>query len=97
MSNEEYFYTFCDACNEVPMCGIKFLSEGDLVIKVKSWLDFPMSPPCLKAYILPQIRHHPKRLLYPIMRTRNKDSPDPDGLGFHGMKPTILLSLNLRI
>lgn len=77
MIGEEYFYTFCDACNEVPMCGVRFLVKDDFAVKIEGWPDFPVSPICLKAYILPEIRHHLKRLLHPIKRTRDKDSPDP--------------------
>jgi len=46
---------------------------------------------------LPQIRHHQKRLLYLIARTRNKKLPDPDGLGVYVIRLTILLSLNLKL
>jgi len=34
---EEIGYTFCDGCNEVPFCGIKFFKRGDVVTKVESW------------------------------------------------------------
>lgn len=30
-------YTFCDACNEVPFCGIKFYKKGDVVSRIESW------------------------------------------------------------
>lgn len=77
IDGEQYYYTFCDACNEVPMCGVRFSVKDDLVVRVEDWPNFPASPLCPKAFALPQIRHHPKRLLHPIKRTKDKSSSDP--------------------
>lgn len=75
--NEKDYYTFCDACNQVPMCGLKFQAKNGSVVKVENWPNFPNSPLCLKAYALPERQNHPKRLLYPIKRTKTKGSEDP--------------------
>ncbi|MEM0313376.1 MAG: molybdopterin-dependent oxidoreductase [Candidatus Bathyarchaeia archaeon] len=78
MSNEDnYGYTFCDGCNQLPMCGVRFHVKDDTVMRVEPWPSFPRSSLCVKAYSLPQVRHHPERLLYPIKRTRPKNADDP--------------------
>ena len=70
-------YTFCDACNEVPFCGIKFYKRGDIVSRIESWPGFPATPVCSKAYATLQRLYHPKRLKYPMKRTKPKGSPEP--------------------
>jgi anaerobic selenocysteine-containing dehydrogenase len=70
-------YTFCDGCNEVPFCGIKFFRKGDVVTRIEPWPGFPASPLCSKAYATLQRLYHPNRLKYPIKRTKPKGSPDP--------------------
>ena len=70
-------YTFCDACNEVPFCGIKFYKRGDIVSRIESWPGFPAAPVCSKAYATLQRLYHPKRLKYPMKRTKPKGSPEP--------------------
>lgn len=74
---KHYYYTFCDGCNQVPMCGVRFHVEDDMVVGVEGWPGFPRSSLCVKAYALPQVRHHPERLLYPIKRTKPKCFSDP--------------------
>ena len=70
-------YTFCDGCNEVPFCGIKFYKRGEVVTRVEPWPDFPASPICSKAYATLQRLYHPDRLTYPMKRTNPKGSSDP--------------------
>ncbi len=70
-------YTFCDGCNEVPFCGIKFYKKGGTVTRVESWPGFPAGPICSKAYATLQRLYHPNRLTYPMKRTNPKGSSDP--------------------
>jgi anaerobic selenocysteine-containing dehydrogenase len=70
-------YTTCDGCNEVPFCGIKFYKKGDVVTRIESWPGFPATPVCSKAYATLQRLYHPKRLKYPMKRTKPKGSPLP--------------------
>lgn len=70
-------YTFCDGCNEVPFCGIKFYKKGDIVSRLESWPGFPAAPVCSKAYATLQRQYHPKRLKYPMKRTNPKGSSVP--------------------
>jgi anaerobic selenocysteine-containing dehydrogenase len=70
-------YTFCDGCNEVPFCGIKFHKRGDTVTRIEPWPDFPASPICSKAYASLQRLYNPNRLKYPMKRTNPKGSTDP--------------------
>ena len=70
-------YTFCDGCNEVPFCGIKFYHKGESITRIEPWPDFPASPPCSKGYATVQRLNNPNRLLYPMKRTRPKGSADP--------------------
>jgi len=70
-------YTFCDGCNEVPFCGIKFFRRGDVITRIEPWPDFPASPICSKSYATLQRLYHPNRLKYPMKRTNPKGSPDP--------------------
>ncbi len=77
MTEIEYGYTFCDGCNEVPFCGIRFTREGDLVTKVEPWPGFPAGPLCSKGYATLQRLYHPERLKYPLKRTNPKGASDP--------------------
>jgi anaerobic selenocysteine-containing dehydrogenase len=70
-------YTFCDACNGVPMCGIEYLTKGDVITQIGNWPDFPTSALCSKAYGTLQRQYHPNRLKYPMKRTTAKGSKDP--------------------
>ena len=74
---EEVGYTFCDGCNEVPFCGIKFFKKGDVVTRIEPWPGFPASPLCSKGYATLQRLYNPNRLKYPMKRTNPKGSPDP--------------------
>ncbi|MBN2033601.1 MAG: molybdopterin-dependent oxidoreductase [Deltaproteobacteria bacterium] len=77
LEEETAGYTFCDGCNEVPFCGIKFYRRGEVVTRIEPWPDYPASPLCSKAYATLQRLYHPDRLKYPMKRTTPKGSPDP--------------------
>jgi anaerobic selenocysteine-containing dehydrogenase len=77
MTKVEYGYTFCDGCNEVPFCGIRFTRKGDVVTSVESWPGFPAGPLCSKGYATLQRLYNPGRLLYPLKRTNPKGAADP--------------------
>jgi anaerobic selenocysteine-containing dehydrogenase len=70
-------YTFCDACNEVPFCGIKFFKRGDIITRIEPWPGFPATPICSKSYATLQRLYHPERLKYPMKRTNPKGAGDP--------------------
>lgn len=74
---EEVGYTFCDACNGCPMCGIKYFMKDGIVTRIESWPDFPTDSVCSKAYGTLQRLYHPDRLKYPMKRTNPKGSKDP--------------------
>lgn len=75
--DETVGYTFCDGCNEVPFCGIKFHKRGDVVTRIEPWPGFPASPICSKSYATLQRLYNPNRLKFPMKRTTPKGSPDP--------------------
>lgn len=77
MSVESYGYTYCDGCNQVPFCGIRFTRRGDVVTSVEPWPAFPAGPLCSKGYATLQRLYHPDRLVYPLKRTNPKGSTDP--------------------
>lgn len=77
MTQAEYGYTFCDGCNEVPFCGIRFTRQGDRITKVEPWPGFPAGPLCSKGYATLQRLYNPERLKYPLKRTKPKGSSDP--------------------
>ena len=70
-------YSFCDACNEGPFCGIRFLRKGDVITRIEPWPGFPRSPLCSKGYATLQRLYNPNRLKYPMKRTNPKGSSDP--------------------
>jgi anaerobic selenocysteine-containing dehydrogenase len=70
-------YTFCDGCNEVPFCGIKFYHKGNVVTRIEPWPGYPHSPLCSKAYAGLQRLYNPNRLKYPMKRTTPKGSGSP--------------------
>ena len=74
---EEAGYTFCDACNGVPFCGIKFSRKGNVITGFEPWPGFPTASICSKAYGTLQRIYHPNRLKYPMKRTKPKGSADP--------------------
>ena len=41
---EEAGYTYCDACNGVPFCGIKFYRTGDIVTRMSPGPGSPRKP-----------------------------------------------------
>jgi anaerobic selenocysteine-containing dehydrogenase len=70
-------YTFCDGCNEVPFCGIKFYHKGNVVTRIEPWPGYPASPLCSKGYAGLQRLYNPNRLKYPMKRTNPKGSESP--------------------
>jgi anaerobic selenocysteine-containing dehydrogenase len=77
-TSAEFAYTFCDACNQIPFCGMKVRISDGRAIGVEGWEGFPNGPPCAKAYATLQEEYHPDRLLHPIMRTNPRDSSGGD-------------------
>lgn len=74
---EKFAYTYCDACNQTPKCGIKaFIKEGK-VVRIEPRENYPNSPICAKGAATLQELYDPERLLYPVKRTRPKGDPDP--------------------
>ena len=76
-ATEEVGYSFCDACNGVPMCGIRYYTRDGVITRIEDWPDFPTSSLCSKAYGTLQRQYHPDRLKYPMKRTTPKGSSDP--------------------
>lgn len=74
---EEYAYTYCDACNHVPKCGIKAVLKDGKVIRLERRENYPNSPLCAKGVATIQELYDPERLLYPVKRTNPKGSADP--------------------
>ncbi len=75
---KEIRYTYCDNCNGVPFCGIKFETTDGVVTNVENWGDgYPAGPICSKGYATMQRQHNPNRLLYPMVRTAPKGAKDP--------------------
>ncbi|MEM3550328.1 MAG: molybdopterin-dependent oxidoreductase [Candidatus Bathyarchaeia archaeon] len=93
---ENRYYTFCDACNQMPMCGMRFYVENNKVVKVDDWPDFPNSPLCTKGYATQQLHDHQNRLLYPLKRTRPKDSRNPNWVRISWDEAYILITSKLR-
>lgn len=96
LDEKRYGYTFCDGCNQVPMCGVRFHVKDDVVVGVEGWPGFPRANLCVKAYALPQVRHHPERLLYPIKRTKPKGSSDPGWVRISWEKAYITIASRLN-
>jgi anaerobic selenocysteine-containing dehydrogenase len=71
-ADESEGYTFCDGCNGVPFCGIRFWSRDGVVTRIAPWPDFPTPALCAKAYGTLQRLRHPDRLLHPLRRTTPK-------------------------
>lgn len=63
--SEEFGYTFCGGCNEVPFCGIRFTRRGDIITQVEPWPGYPAGPLCSKGYATLQRLYNPDRLTYP--------------------------------
>ncbi|MFP3283753.1 MAG: molybdopterin-dependent oxidoreductase, partial [Nitrososphaeria archaeon] len=71
---ESVAYTFCDACNQIPFCGVKAALRNGRIVGLEGWENYPSGPPCAKAYATVQEEYHPDRLLYPMIRVGPKDS-----------------------
>lgn len=70
-------YTFCDACNHVPFCGIRFHAQGNTVVRIENWKENPANLLCAKGITTLQRLYNPNRLLYPMKRTNPKGADDP--------------------
>lgn len=70
-------YTFCDSCNHVPFCGIRFHAKGNTVVRIENWTENPTNLLCAKGITTLQRLYNPNRLLYPLKRTNPKGSEDP--------------------
>ena len=70
-------YTICDNCNQMPMCGIHFQRQGNIVVSVGNWKEHSGKLLCNKALATLQRLYNPNRLLYPMKRTNPKGSVDP--------------------
>jgi anaerobic selenocysteine-containing dehydrogenase len=70
-------YTYCDGCNQVPMCGIVYFRQGEVITRLESRRDFnhPANTLCSKGYAQLQEQYHPERLRYPLKRTAPKGEP----------------------
>ncbi len=70
-------YTYCDGCNQVPMCGIVYFRQGEVITRLESRKDFnyPANTLCSKGYAQLQEQYHPERLRYPLKRTTPKGEP----------------------
>ena len=86
---EEAGYTFCDACNGTPFCGIKFYRTGDIVTRMEPWPGFPTETLCSKAYGTLQRIYHPRRLKYPMKRPNRRAPLTQVMSGSPGTRPTI--------
>ena len=70
-------YTICDNCNQMPMCGIHFQRQGNIVVSVGNWKEHSGKLLCNKALATLQRLYNPNRLLYPMKRTNPKTDDDP--------------------
>lgn len=73
----EVGYTICDNCNQMPMCGIKFVHQGNRLVSISNWKEHAQKVLCSKALATQQRLYNPNRLLYPMKRTNPKGSADP--------------------
>jgi len=67
-------YTFCDACNQVPFCGVRVHLREGRIVGMEGWEGHPNNRLCAKAYATVQEEYHPDRLLHPMIRVGPKDS-----------------------
>lgn len=74
--SESTAYTFCDACSQVPYCGIKAYLMNGRIVQVESWEDYPNRPLCSKGFATLQRQYHPQRIGYPVKRVSPKGSSD---------------------
>lgn len=45
-------YTICDNCNQMPMCGIHFQRQGNIVVSVGNWKEHRASCCAIKPWQL---------------------------------------------
>ncbi|WP_241299704.1 molybdopterin-dependent oxidoreductase [Burkholderia stabilis] len=67
---------YCTLCRS--RCGTINVVRGDMMIKVRPDDTHPTGHAmCMKGKAAPELVHSPNRVLYPMRRTRPKDSADP--------------------
>ncbi|MFP3209636.1 MAG: hypothetical protein RXR82_08140, partial [Nitrososphaeria archaeon] len=52
-------YTFCDACNQVPFCGVRVHLREGRIAGMEGWEGHPNNRLCAKAYATVQEEYHP--------------------------------------
>lgn len=52
-------YTICDNCNQMPMCGIHFQRQGNVVVSVGNWKEHSGKLLCNKALATLQRLYNP--------------------------------------
>ncbi|MGC9177570.1 MAG: molybdopterin-containing oxidoreductase family protein [Conexivisphaera sp.] len=70
-------YTFCDACNHIPFCGVGLHVEDGMPRGLSAWPGHPNGP-CAKAYATLEEQGSPLRLTHPMVRGSPKGSRDPE-------------------
>ena len=67
--------SFCRICTS--LCGIVVETEGDQVVRVTGDRDHPLSQgyTCPKGRALPQMHHHERRLLQPLLQRDGRLEP----------------------
>ncbi|MDN7177293.1 molybdopterin-dependent oxidoreductase [Caballeronia sp. SEWSISQ10-4 2] len=67
---------YCTLCRS--RCGTLNAVQGDMLVKIRADNSHPTgSAMCMKGRAAPELVHSPNRILYPMRRTKPKDSPDP--------------------
>ncbi|ANN77537.1 molybdopterin-dependent oxidoreductase [Bordetella flabilis] len=67
---------YCTLCRS--RCGTRNVVQDDRLVRVVPDTDHPTGQSmCMKGRAAPELVHSPHRILYPMRRTRPKDSADP--------------------
>lgn len=89
-------YTICDNCNQMPMCGIHFQRQGNVVVSVGNWKEHSGKLLCNKALATLQRLYNPNRLLYPMKRTNPKGSADPGFVRISWQEALATIAANMK-
>lgn len=89
-------YTICDNCNQMPMCGIHFQRQGNIVVSVGNWKEHSGKLLCNKALATLQRLYNPNRLLYPMKRTNPKGSADPGFVRISWQEALATIAANMK-